>query len=164
MRIHIIQIPPQAAEDILTRLKEDIKLTGTLFVHPIDIALHVPLRVTRTQNRHLSLQQLGQGLCPLVRRGRVAQTGVEQHEAVEIRVEGLEVLCLIHGVEVVDVRGDLHLAAETVFDDAAEGVGGRAFRQWELCVAVGHGFGADEDEVQQGAGEHVGELEPDVSG
>lgn len=88
---------------------------------------------------------------------------MEQHEAVKIRVEGLEVLCLVHGVEVVDIGGDLHLTAQTVLDDAAKGVRGRALGERELCIAVGHGFGADEDEVQQGAGEHVRELEPDIA-
>lgn len=59
MRIHIIQIPAQTAEDILARFEQDIELTGALLVHPIDVPLHVPLRVTRAQNWHLGLQQLG---------------------------------------------------------------------------------------------------------
>ena len=82
----------------------------------------------------------------------MAQTRVEEHDAVEVGVKRLEVLRLVHGVEIVDVRADLHLATQAVLHNGAEGILRRALWQRELRVAVGHALGTDEDEVQQSAG------------
>ena len=163
MRIHIIQIPPQTAEDILTRFQQHVEFTGTLLMDPVDISLHVPLGITRAQNRHLGFQQLGQSARPLVGRSRVAESRVEQHEAVQVRVKRLEVLRLVHGVEVIHVGGDLHLTTETVLNDPAEGVGRGPLGKRELGIAVGHCFRSDEDKVQQGTREDVRELQPDIA-
>lgn len=164
MRIQIIQIPAQTAEDILAAFKEDVKFASTLLIDPIDVALHVKWGVSRAEDRNLGLQKLREGFCPLVRAGRVAQAWVEEHEAVQIRIKGLEILRLVHGVEVVDVASDLHLAAQAVLHETAERILGGSLGQRELCVSVGHAFGADEDDVQEGAGEHVRELQPDFAG
>lgn len=53
---------------------------------------------------------------------------VEEDEAVEVRVEGLEVVCFVHGVVVFDEGGDFGVVAEAVLDDASEGVPCCSFR------------------------------------
>lgn len=57
----------------------------------------------------------------------------------------------------------LHLVTYPAFHDGAKGVARRALWKGEFGVAVGHAFGADEDKVEGGAGEHVGELDPDFA-
>lgn len=52
---------------------------------------------------------------------------MEEHEAVEIRVVRVEVLRIVHGMEVIHIRCDFHLRAKSVFNDCAKGVGGGAF-------------------------------------
>ena len=94
----------------------------------------------------------------------MAKTGVEEHEAVEVGVVGVEEPRLVEGMVVVDVGADFHLVAESAFDDCAEGVAWCALGEGEFGVAVGHAFGTNEDEVEGGAGEHVGELDPDFAG
>lgn len=164
MRVQVVQIPAQTAEDVLTRLEKKIEFTRTLLVNPVDITFHIPLGVSGTENGDLSLQELRKSLSPLVRAGGVTQTGVEEHEDIQVRIKGLEVLGFVHGVEVINVGGNLHLTAQAVLDDTAEWVLGGALGQRELRVPVGHTFGADEDNVQKSLGEHVGELQPDITG
>jgi hypothetical protein len=164
MRILVIQIPAQTAEDVLTRLKQHIKLTPTLLTNPIDIAFHIPLRVPSAENRDLGLKKLRQSLLPLMRASRVTQTRMEEHKAIKVRIEGTKVLCLVHGMEVVDVSGDLHLATESVLDDSAEGVLGSALGQRELAVPVCHALGSNEDEMQESTRVHVLQLQPHVTG
>ena len=94
----------------------------------------------------------------------MAKAGVEEHKAVEVGVVRVEEASLVEGMVVVDVGADFHLVAESAFDDGAERVAGRALREGELRVAVGHAFGTNEDKVEGGAGEHVGELDPDFAG
>lgn len=164
MRVEVVQIPAQTAEDVLARLKEHVELAGAFLVHPVDVALHVPLSVTGAEYGDLRLEQLRERLGPLVRTGGVTQARVEEHEAVQVRIEGLEVLGVVHGVEVVDIGGDLHLAAEAVLGDTAERVGRGALWERELGISVRHALRSDEDEMDQGAREHVRELEPDCTG
>ena len=66
MGIEVIQIPAQTAKDILAGLKKHIELASTLLMNPVDITLHIPLRITRAQDGNFSLQQLGQCFLPLV--------------------------------------------------------------------------------------------------
>lgn len=121
-RIQIVQIPPQTPEPVLARLNQEIHLSSRLLLHPLNVTLHVELRVSGADDGHLHVQELGQGLLPFVRACWVAETGVEAYYRVEVRVERSEVLRLVEGVEVFDVGADLHLASKTIFDDGAEGV------------------------------------------
>lgn len=164
MRILIIQIPAQTAEDILPGFEKHIKLPTTLLTHPVDITLQIPLRIPCTDDGNLSLKQLGQCLLPLMRASRVTQTRVEEHETIQVRIEGAEILRLVHSVEVVHVSSNLHLATESVLDDTAEGVFGRALGKRILPVSIRHALRSDEDQVQQGARVHVLQLQPDVAG
>lgn len=41
----------------------------------------------------------------------MTQARMEEHEAVEIRVVRVEVLRVVHGVEVIDIGCDFHLRA-----------------------------------------------------
>lgn len=164
MRILIIQIPAQTAEDILPGLKEHIKFSTTLLTHPVNITLQIPLGIPSTDDRNLGLKQLRQRLLPLMRASRVTQTRVEEHKAIQVRIEGTEILRLFHSVEVVHVGSDLHLATESVLDDAAEGVLRCALGKRILSVSIRHALRSDEDEVQQSAGVHVLQLQPDVAG
>lgn len=161
MRILVVQIPAQTAEDVLTRFEDHIELAAALLAHPVDIALHIPLRVASADDRNLSLEQLRKRFLPLMRAGRMAQTRVEEHEAIQVGIEGAEVLGLVHGVEVVNVGSDLHLAAESVLHDSAEGILGCALGQREFSVPVCHTLRSNEDEVQHCARVHVLQLQPD---
>lgn len=71
-----------------------------------------------------------------MRRGWVAQAGVVQHEAVEVRVVGVEMARRVQGVVVFDERADFHLVRDAVFNYSAEGVLGCAGRERELRVPV----------------------------
>ena len=164
MRILVIQVPAQTAEDILPGLKKHIELPTTLLPHPVDIALQIPLRIPSADDRDLRLKQLRQRLLPLMRASRVTQTGMEEHEAIQVRIKGAEILRLVHSVEVVHVSSDLHLTTESVLNDAAEGVLGRALGKRILPVSVRHTLRPDEDQMQQGARVHVLQLQPDVAG
>lgn len=164
MRVQIIQIPPQTTEDVLPRFQQDISFTPALFANPVNVSLHVPLRVSRADDWDLCLQQLRESLLPFERAGRVAQTGVEEDHKVQVRVERLEVVGFVHCMEVVNVGGDLHLSTQSVFHDASEGVLRCPLREREFFVTVGHAFRSNEDQVEQGTGEDVTELKPDIAG
>ena len=77
----------------------------------------------------------------------MAEARVEENEGIEVWVVGCEVLSFVECVEVFDVGRDFHRAAER-FDDTAEWILRRTFRQGKLVVAICHGFRTDEDEVE----------------
>lgn len=164
MRVEIVQVPTETAEDILARLEQNIKFPRALLPHPVDVPFHVPLSVASRDDRHLGLQKLRKGLLPLVGTGRMSETRVEEHEAVQVRIERLEVLRLVHGVEVINVGRDLHLSAQAILDDPPEGILRGALREREFRIPVGHTLGPDEDQMYEGSREDVAELEPDVTG
>lgn len=56
MRIQIVEIPSQTAEDVLARFEQHIELPSTFLVDPVDVPLHVPLRVSSADDRDLGLQ------------------------------------------------------------------------------------------------------------
>lgn len=93
----------------------------------------------------------------------MAQARVEEHEAIEVRVEGLEEVGLVKGVVVFHKGADLYLEADPPFDHGSERVPRRALGQWKLRVPVRHAFGPNENEVEFYAREDVGELEPDFT-
>lgn len=160
--VHVVEIPPQTPKGVLPRLQQQVELASGGLVDPFDVPLHVVLRVARHDNRRLGLQQHGDGLDPLVRAGGVAQARVEEHEAVEVRVVRVEVAGLVDGVVVINDSADLHVLPRPL-NDGSEGVARRPLRERELIVAVCHGLRADEDEVEAGAREQVGELDPGVA-
>ena len=164
MRIQIVEIPSQTSEDILTRFEQHIKLPSAFLVDPVNVPLHVPLRVARADNRDLGLQQLWERFLPFVRASGVAQTRVEENHTVQVRIEWLEVVGLVHRVEIVHVGCDLHLSAQSVFHDSSKGVLGRSLWEREFFVPVGHAFRPDEYQMEHGSGEHVTELKPDITG
>jgi hypothetical protein len=160
MRIEIIQIPPHTPKEILARLKQHIHLAPMSGIKMVDILLHVERRISRSDNRTLGFEQQRQRLFPFVHGSRVAETGVETDEAVEIGVVGVEVACFMHGVVVVDKGAYFQGVADAVFDDGAEGIEGRARGERELGFAVRHGFGADEVDGELHAVEEVHHLHP----
>lgn len=88
---------------------------------------------------------------------------MEEHEAIEVRVEGLEEAGRVEGVVVFDKSADLQLVADPALDHGAERVPRRALRQRQLRVSVHHAFGPDEDQVELHAREEVGQLDPDFA-
>jgi hypothetical protein len=89
---------------------------------------------------------------------------VEEHKAIQVRIERSEVLRLIHGMEVIHVSSDLHLTTKTILNNPAEGVLRRALGERVLAISVGHTLRPDEDQVQESARVHVLELKPDIAG
>ena len=164
MRIQIVEIPSQTSEDILTRFEQHIKLPSAFLVDPVNVPLHVPLRVSSADDRDLGLQQLWERFLPFVRASWVAQTRVEEHHTVQVGVEWLEVVGLVHRVEIVHVGCDLRLSAKSVFYDSSKGILGRSLWKWEFFVPVGHAFRSNEDQMEHGPRKHVAELEPDITG
>ena len=57
---------------------------------------------------------------------------MEEHEAVEVGVVGVEEAGGVESVVVLDERADFHLMADPIFHDAAEWVGGCSVRQGKL--------------------------------
>lgn len=88
---------------------------------------------------------------------------MEEDKGVKVGIVGVEGTGVMKGVVVLDKGGNLHLRAQSVFDDCAKGVGWGAGWKGEFGIAVGHAFRADKYEVEGGAGEEVGELQPDFS-
>lgn len=81
---------------------------------------------------------------------------MEEDEAVEIGVEGLEMFGFVEGVVVFDIRADFQFVADAVFDDGSVRVTGRSFGEGKFSVPVCHAFGPDEYEVELDAWEDVG--------
>lgn len=162
--IEIIQIPPQTPKPVLARLHEQVHFPSPFLLDPVDVALHVEVRVPGADDRNFGCKELRERARPLVRGGRVSKPRVEEHEGVEVWIVGHEFAGFVQRVEVIDVGRDLHLTAQPVFYYGAERVSGLARWERELGVAVRHAFGSDEDEVEGGAGEEVRELDPDLAG
>ena len=120
--VQIVQIPPQTPEPVLAGLNEQIHLSSRFLLDPLNVTLHIELRVSSADDGHLHVQELGQSLLPFVRACWVAETGVEANYSIEVRVERSEVLSIVEGVEVFDVGADLHLTSKAIFDNGAEGV------------------------------------------
>jgi hypothetical protein len=120
--VQIVQVPPQTPESVLAGFNQKIHFSSRLLLHPLNVTLHVELRVSGADDGHLHVQELGQSLLPFVRACGVAETGVEAYYCVEVRVERSKVLRVVEGVEVFDVSADLHLTSKAIFDDGAEGV------------------------------------------
>lgn len=93
----------------------------------------------------------------------MAQAGVKEHEAIKVRVKGLEDLGLVESVVIVHVGADLQLEADPPFDHGSERILRRPGRHRVLAFSVQHAFGPDEDEMEEHAREQVGELEPDMA-
>jgi len=51
-------------------------------------------------------------------------------------------------VVVFDVRADLHLMTDPIFDNGAEGVGRGALGERKFGIPICHALGPDEDEVE----------------
>lgn len=163
MGIQIVEIPAQTAENVLTRFKQNVEFTSTFLVDPVDVSFHIPLRVSRADDRDLGLEELRERFLPFVRAGWVSQTRVEEHEAVQIGIKRLEVLRFVHRVEVVNVRRNLELSSKSVLHDTTEGILGRALGQREFIIPVGHTLRSDEDQMDQGAREYVAKLKPNFT-
>ncbi len=65
---------------------------------------------------------------------------------------------------VLDISTDFQLVANSGLDHCAEWVRSCSLREGIFRVAVDHGFGSDENEMEDSAGEEVVELLPDFSG
>lgn len=161
--IEIVQVPSQTPESVLTWLEQDIHFTANSLCDPIHVTLHVVLGVSGANDGDLCFQQWVDGFLPLVRGSGMSETWVEKHKSIKVRIVWGELLSFMQSVEVLDKGGDLHLRTKSVFDDGTEGVCRGAFGKRELGIAVGHALRANEDEVESGAGEDVGELEPDFT-
>lgn len=74
----------------------------------------------------------------------MAKPRVEEYEAVKVRVVGVELLCFVQSVEVLNIGANFKFVLDE-FENGAKRVGGCAFRERELSVSVEHGFGADEN-------------------
>lgn len=93
----------------------------------------------------------------------MAQTWVEKHEAIEVRVVRIEQSCFVQSMEVFDEGGDLQLMADP-FYDSTEGISRCSRRKRKFRVAIRHAFGANEDKMNGGGWEQVAELYPGVTG
>lgn len=89
---------------------------------------------------------------------------MKEHEAIEVRVEGLEDLGFVESMIVFHKGAYLHLVADPPFNHGPERVLRRALWQREFRVAIRHTFGPDEDNVEFHTREDVGELDPDCAG
>lgn len=93
----------------------------------------------------------------------MAQARVKEHEAIKVRVEGLEDLSLVERVVIFHKGADLQLGPQPPFDHGPERVVGGALRQRELRVPARHALRPDEYDVEFHAREEVAELLPDFA-
>jgi hypothetical protein len=163
MRVEIVQVPSQTSEQVLARLKQYVHLVAVTLRQVIYILLYIPRRVTSSDDGHLSLEKQRQSLFPLVHRGCVAKTGVEDDEAIEIRIVWVEVAGLVDVVVMFNESADLHGIGNAIFDDGAEGIERCAFRQRKFVLAVCHSFGANEVEGELDTVEEVSQLHPGLT-
>lgn len=149
MRVQIVEIPAKTAEDVLSRFQQEIEFPGTFITNPLDIPFHVPLSIASAKNWDLGFEELRQGFFPFVGARGMAEARVEEHKAIQIRVEWLEVLRIVHRMEVIDICGDLKLSAQSVLDDPAERVFRRTLRERKFGISIGHTLRSDEDKVNK---------------
>lgn len=163
MGVKIIQIPPQAPEQVLAWLEQDIHLVTVALRQMVDVLLYVPWRVTGGDDGDLGLEEQRECLFPFVHGGCVAETGVEDDEAVEVGVIGVEVAGLVDVVVVFDESADLHGVGDAVLDDGAKGIEWCALGEWKLLFAVCHGLRANEVQRELDSVEEVGQLHPGLA-
>lgn len=164
MRVEIVQVPSQTSEQVLTRLKQDVHLVAVTLRQVIYILLYIPRRVTSSDDGYLGLEKQRQSLFPLVHRGCVTETGVEDDEAIKVRIVWVEVAGLVDVVVVFNESADLHGIGNAVFDYGAEGIERCAFGQRKFVLTVCHSFGANEVKGELDTVEEVSQLHPGLPG
>jgi len=130
---------------------------------PFDVAHHIGLGVSSAHNWQFSLQKFRQGGLPLSRTPGVSESGMEQDETVKVRIVGSECASFVKRVEVLHECRDLHVVGYAL-NYPTEGIGESAVREGVLEFPTFHGFRADEEQVERGTREHVGQLVPDIAG
>ncbi|TLS22605.1 uncharacterized protein PpBr36_06047 [Pyricularia pennisetigena] len=93
-----------------------------------------------------------------------ALAGVEEDEAVKVRVVGGKVTGPVDVVVVVDYGANLHGRPDAVLDNGAIWVARGARRERKLVVAVEHALRPDHDEMKPLAWEKMCQLNPHVTG
>lgn len=66
MRVKIIEIPPQASEQILTRFEQHVHLIAEPVLQEIDVLLHIPRAVSGRDDGYLGLKEERERLFPLM--------------------------------------------------------------------------------------------------
>ena len=163
MRVQVVQVPSQTPEQVLSRLKQNVHLIAVALCKVVNVLLHIPWRVSRSDDGDLGFEEQGNCLLPLMHRGCVTKTRVEDDEAVEVGIVGVEVAGLVDVVVVFDESTDLHGIGDAVFDDGAEGVEWCALGKRELLFTVRHGLRTNEVQGELDSVEEVGQLHPRLS-
>ena len=93
----------------------------------------------------------------------MTETWMKEDEAIKVRIIRVEMPGLVEGVVVLDKGADLHLVADSVLDDSAEGIARGAVWQGILRISICHTLRANEDEVEGDAREEETQLLPHFS-
>lgn len=163
LRIQVVEIPPLTSEYVLAGLHEDVKLASTSLVNPVNVSLHVELRVASSNDWSFGLKQQRYRLRPLVGASGMPHSGMEEDEAIKVRVVRGKVARLVNSVVVVYNGADFHRGPDTVFHHSAKRIGWRPRRQRKLVISICHAFRPNEDEVELSSREKMGELYPHVT-
>lgn len=90
MRIKVVQIPPQTPEDILTWLEKHVHLISEALVQVVDVLLHIPRAVASRNDGAFGFEKEGERFLPFVHGRGITESGMEDDEAVEVRIVGVE--------------------------------------------------------------------------
>jgi hypothetical protein len=164
MWVEIVEVPAQASEQILARLKQYVHLVAEPLVQKVDVLLHIPGAVAGRDNWNLGLEEQRERFLPLVGRGRVAEAWMEDNKAVKVGIVRVEVARLVYIVVVLDKSANLHGVADAVFDYSAKGVEGCSLGEGQFFLAVRHALGPDEVQGELHTVEQVGKLHPCLTG
>lgn len=93
----------------------------------------------------------------------MSESGVEEHETVEIGVVWVEVSGSVKGVVVFDKGAYFHGICDAIFDNGSKGVPRCSFREGKFGVSVCHALWANEYYVERYTWEKICQLDPDFS-
>lgn len=92
----------------------------------------------------------------------MAKAWVEEHEAVEVRIVRVKVLCPVNCVVVVHNGADLH-AVPRVLNHCTKRIARGPGRKWKFIIPVRHSLRPNEDEVKARARKEMSKLCPGIS-
>ena len=85
----------------------------------------------------------------------MAQTWMEEHEAIKIRVVGIELSSLVQSMVILNKGADLYRISYPIFHNCPKGVSWRSLWKWKFSIPARHAFRSDEDQMESNTREQM---------